>query len=105
MKQDRIARILAARKGVKTRRQNQAQMDYIRTVVRPDKRRLQSLLTVILRNSKTMIRLTWVGPYKLKNGVRHGTLVGFVNGYYLRVLPEGYKNPQMWCPRFWELAN
>lgn len=106
----RIERIIAARKGVKTRRANRAQMDFINKIIIPEKRRLNSLQTVMLRQLKLKgveIKLRWnplqETPRKLKNNVEYGTLVGFRDGNFLLVLPDGYKCPQIYSARSWEV--
>jgi hypothetical protein len=99
-------RIKAAKKAVKTRRIHEAELKFIREVIEPDHKRMQALLTVLLKNCNIQPTLRWnpTRPYrKLMNGAEYGKLVGFRNGSLLSVLVEGYKRPQIFRPSSWEV--
>jgi hypothetical protein len=104
-----MERIIAARKGVKTRRQNQAELEFINKVVKPEKERFQSIITALLRKSGDGIRLHYKPlqqtPMRLKNGVEFGQLVGFAHGRFLKVIPDGYKTAHLYSPLSWEVAE
>lgn len=108
MARDRVSRIIAARKGVKTRAENAARAKNFNEFYMPSTKRMNDVLTVLVRKIRPMqIRVRW-NPIrdtgtKLKHGVTHGTLVGFQGGNLLLVRPDGYKRPQAYHPSFWEV--
>lgn len=98
----------AARKAVRTRAANHAMLKRWREVEQPATRRITGLINHLLKaHGKVSLRWNptsdaW-GKFKLKNGAEYGTLVEFRNGgRMLRVLPEGYKQPQDYHPSLWE---
>lgn len=96
----------AAKKAAKTRAANRAEMKFIKEVIEPDHRRMQTLLTVLLNNCNIKPSLRWNPPReyrKLMHGAAYGTLIGFRNGNLLLVLVEGYKRPQLFRPSCWEV--
>jgi hypothetical protein len=98
----------AARKAARTKAANQAMFKRWREIEQPATRRVTGLLNHLLK-AHGIVHLLWnplndsLGKSKLKNGVEYGTLVKFLNGgRLLRVLPEGYKQPQDYHPAYWE---
>jgi hypothetical protein len=114
MAYDRMARKIAAKKAAKTRRENHYAMKYYREVTEPGRKTLQLIMWDLLcsrdRDQAGDVRLRWnpkggAAGRKLKNGASEGTLVGFRAGFYLKVKPDGYKQPKTWHPAFWELIR
>jgi len=92
------------RKAVATRRQHKAEMDYYHEFTRPGNRRLNVIMNALLRGKEVSLRWnpTRDTGHKLKNGAQYGTLIGFIEGRLLKVLPEGYKQPKVFHASFWE---
>lgn len=55
-----------------------------------DREHFQSMASIDREN----VRLKWLGPYEFVGRVTHGVLIGFKDGRFVKVLPEGYKHPQ-----------
>jgi hypothetical protein len=95
----------AAKKAANTRAVWRAQMKYMREVVEPTNRRMDSLLAILMKGRTLPLRWNPIRDtgHKLKRGAEYGTLMRFVNGgRLLRVLPDGYKRPKDFHPSYWE---
>ena len=96
------------RKGVATRRANQAMLKRWREVDEPTNRRIDVLFNRLLKFNPISVR--W-NPLQspagilrsLKHGAQYGQLLSVRNGgKSWIVLPEGYKKPQQYHAGFWE---
>lgn len=101
------------KKAAKTRAENKAAWKYYEEVTAPGKRTIGDILWELLctrdreagdlrlrRNPKYMAK-----GQKLKHGATGGKLVGFRDGFFLKVLPDGYKQAKTWHPAFWDLEK
>lgn len=102
----------AAKKAAKTRASNKAQMEFIEHVIRPARINMERIFKTAIGNMPEPIRLqlvpdsAWSGSrnLKLKHDAQFGYLVGLKNGM-LEIIPDGYRRPQYFHPRFWVLAE
>lgn len=98
----------AAKRAAQTRATNRYAEKYYHEVTEPAHRTLQAILMDLLQDRKIVLRWNPKGGArgrKLKHGVTQGVLVGFREGFYLRVLADGYRKPQDWHPAFWEFDS
>lgn len=89
-------------RAAKTRRQNREGWRLYNEVSKPAHEKVEKLLNYFLR--RYMVRVKWVGKWRLKNGVTEARLLKVDHaGLGFTVLIDGYRQPKHYSSQFWEV--
>jgi hypothetical protein len=92
----------AQQRAKQTRARNKLERDSYESYVKPAHEKVEKLLNSFLRTKR--VRVTWKGPWPLKNGVTAGTLTKIAfGGLSFTVHIDGYKHPRGFSSSFWEV--